>query len=72
MTAGCGRPLQSGVAKWPEMFSTPEADAKKEDVLEGMRVSRPVVETGQGPALMFFAEELDHIVLLHSTQPGPQ
>jgi len=46
---------KSGVAKWPEMFSTPEADAKKEDVLEGMRVSRPVVETGWENVVMIRA-----------------
>lgn len=31
---------------WPEVFATPEADARKEELVEKMRVVRPVVETG--------------------------
>jgi len=31
---------------WPEIFTAPEALAKKEDVVEKMRLVRPVVETG--------------------------
>ncbi|KAL4452021.1 hypothetical protein ABPG75_007683 [Micractinium tetrahymenae] len=31
---------------WPEVFATPEAEARKEELVEKMRVVRPVVETG--------------------------
>eukprot|EP00192_Tetraselmis_astigmatica_P013614 CAMPEP_0117681762 /NCGR_PEP_ID=MMETSP0804-20121206/19187_1 /TAXON_ID=1074897 /ORGANISM="Tetraselmis astigmatica, Strain CCMP880" /LENGTH=336 /DNA_ID=CAMNT_0005491605 /DNA_START=1 /DNA_END=1011 /DNA_ORIENTATION=+ len=31
---------------WPDVFGSPEAEAKKEEVIEGMRVARPVIETG--------------------------
>ncbi|EFN54892.1 hypothetical protein CHLNCDRAFT_24112 [Chlorella variabilis] len=31
---------------WPEVFQTPEAEARKEELVEKMRVVRPVVETG--------------------------
>lgn len=37
---------KAALKKWPEVFGTPEAEAKKEAVLEGMRQVRPVVETG--------------------------
>lgn len=32
--------------KWPAVFGTSEAEAKKETVMEGMRIVRPVIETG--------------------------
>mmetsp|Transcript_24172 Transcript_24172/g.52804 ORF Transcript_24172/g.52804 Transcript_24172/m.52804 type:complete len:294 (+) Transcript_24172:56-937(+) len=32
--------------KWPDIFSTPAAEARKEELVEKMRAVRPVVETG--------------------------
>lgn len=31
---------------WPDVFNSDEAEAKKDAVIEGMRVARPVIETG--------------------------
>lgn len=46
-SAGIHRPSPQAAAKlWPEVFATPEADARKEELVEKMRVVRPVVETG--------------------------
>lgn len=40
-------PLSQAAAKlWPDVFATPEAEARKEELVEKMRVVRPVVETG--------------------------
>ena len=33
-------------AKWPELFDTEDARKQQQRVVEGMRVVRPVVETG--------------------------
>ena len=32
--------------KWPELFGTEQARQQRDRVVEGMRVVRPVVETG--------------------------
>ncbi len=37
---------KAALKKWPEIFGTPEAESKRDSVLEGMRIVRPVVETG--------------------------
>lgn len=37
---------KAAVKRWPEVFGTLEAKAKKDSVLEDMRLVRPVVETG--------------------------
>ena len=37
---------RAAAIKWPEIFTTPEAEAQQERVIEGMRAVRPVVETG--------------------------
>ncbi len=37
---------KAALKKWPEVFGTPEAQAKRDFVLESMRIVRPVVETG--------------------------
>jgi len=46
-------------AKWPELFGTAEARAQQDRVVEGMRVVRPVVETGWVRCHRFFAVILD-------------
>lgn len=38
--------VQAAAKLWPEVFETPEAEARKEELVEKMRVVRPVVETG--------------------------
>ena len=38
--------MQAAAKLWPEVFQTPEAEARKEELVEKMRVVRPVVETG--------------------------
>ena len=38
--------LQAAAKLWPEVFQTPEAESRKEELVEKMRVVRPVVETG--------------------------
>ena len=40
------RCMQAAAKLWPEVFQTPEAEARKEELVEKMRVVRPVVETG--------------------------
>ena len=37
---------KAALKKWPEIFGTPEAESKRDSVLDGMRIVRPVVETG--------------------------
>lgn len=37
---------QAAAKLWPDVFATPEAEACKEELVEKMRVVRPVVETG--------------------------
>jgi len=37
---------KAAVKKWPDIFGTPEAETKRESVMDGMRLVRPVVETG--------------------------
>lgn len=37
---------QASEKLWPEYFERPKTQCKKEEVLEQMRVVRPVVETG--------------------------
>jgi len=37
---------KSALIQWPELFGSADSEARKEAVLEGMRLSRPVVETG--------------------------
>ena len=40
-------PLFQAAAKlWPDVFVTPEAEARKGELVEAMRIVRPVVETG--------------------------
>jgi hypothetical protein len=31
---------------WPEVFASPEAELRKDELVEKMRAVRPVVETG--------------------------
>ena len=38
--------LQAAAKLWPEVFATPEAEARKGELVEAMRLVRPVVETG--------------------------
>lgn len=41
-----GKPTQAAARYWPDVFATEQAAASKPSVLEGMRLVRPVVETG--------------------------
>lgn len=45
-TVGCAALPQAAAKLWPEVFATPAAEARKEELVEKMRVVRPVVETG--------------------------
>jgi hypothetical protein len=38
--------MQAASALWPELFNSPEAMERKDDIIEDMRAVRPVVETG--------------------------
>lgn len=38
--------LQAAAIQWPDIFTRPEAEAAKPDLVEKMRAVRPVVETG--------------------------
>eukprot|EP00798_Chlamydomonas_sp_ICE-L_P026047 gene26047-11745_t len=40
--------FKAAAKQWPEIFDTPEAEAKKPELVEKMRAVRPVVETGLG------------------------
>ena len=40
------RRLQAAAKLWPDVFQTPEAESRKGELVEKMRVVRPVVETG--------------------------
>ena len=37
---------QAAAKLWPDVFGTPEAEARKGELVEAMRIVRPVVETG--------------------------
>lgn len=39
--------VQAATKLWPEVFNTPEASARRDELVEKMRVVRPVVETGR-------------------------
>ncbi len=38
--------LQAAAIQWPEIFTSPAAIARKDELVEKMRAVRPVVETG--------------------------
>ena len=38
--------LQAATALWPEVFERDDVLARKDEVIEDMRIVRPVVETG--------------------------
>lgn len=38
--------FQAAAKLWPDVFVTPEAEARKGELVEAMRIVRPVVETG--------------------------
>ncbi|KAG2501909.1 hypothetical protein HYH03_000407 [Edaphochlamys debaryana] len=38
--------FRAAAIQWPEIFRTPEAEARKGELVEKMRIVRPVVETG--------------------------
>jgi hypothetical protein len=38
--------LQAAAIKWPEIFNSSNALARKDELMEKMRAVRPVVETG--------------------------
>ena len=40
------RYLQAAEKLWPEIFNAPEAKAREGELVEKMRIVRPVVETG--------------------------
>jgi len=42
----CAAPAQAAAIQWPDIFTRPEAEAAKPDLVEKMRAVRPVVETG--------------------------
>lgn len=46
---------KSALIQWPELFGSADSEARKEAVLEGMRLSRPVVETGWENVVMIRA-----------------